>query len=78
MKKHIKLLFPAILMSFFICQTDAQNVGEKLPEWTLGTMDIHEISTGRGSSTFFILPDGTTMLYDAGEFTQTSASWRCT
>ena len=63
-------------MSFFIYQTDAQNIGEILSDWTPGTMDIHEISTGRGSSTFFIFPDGTTMLFDAGEFTQTTASWR--
>jgi hypothetical protein len=40
--------------------------GEALSGWTAGTMDIHHISTGRGNSTFLILPDGTTMLVDAG------------
>jgi beta-lactamase superfamily II metal-dependent hydrolase len=29
-------------------------------------LDIHHISTGRGNSTFLILPDGTTMMVDAG------------
>ena len=45
----------------------AQVVGEVLPPWTPGTLDIHQISTGRGNAAFFILPDGTTMLVDAGE-----------
>ena len=31
-----------------------------------GTLDIHHISTGRGNATFFVLPDGTTLLVDAG------------
>jgi beta-lactamase superfamily II metal-dependent hydrolase len=37
-----------------------------LPPWTPGELDIHQISTGRGNSAFFILPDGTTLLVDAG------------
>lgn len=40
-------------------------VGETLPAWTEGTLDIHSISTGRGESYLFILPDGTTLLVDA-------------
>lgn len=31
-----------------------------------GTLDIHQISTGRGNSAFLVLPDGTTLLIDAG------------
>lgn len=54
----------------------AQKVGEPLTKWSPGTLDIHEIATGRGSSTFFMLPDGTTMLFDAGEFTETDQEWR--
>src|SRR5438105_463406 len=37
-----------------------------LPRWSEGTLEIHQISTGRGNSAFLILPDGTTMLVDAG------------
>jgi len=48
----------------------AQVVGEVLPAWTPGTLDIHQISTGRGNCAFFVLPDGTTMLVDAGELTR--------
>lgn len=69
-----KTLIGIFLVSFGI--TNAQVPGEFLTPWTEGTLDIHEISTGRGSSTFFILPDGTTMLYDAGEFNEDGAAWR--
>ena len=41
-------------------------VGDTLPKWTPGTLDIHQINTGRGNAAFFMLPDGTTMLIDAG------------
>lgn len=49
-------------------------VGEKLPAWADGWLDIHAISTGRGECTFFILPDGTSMLIDAGEVVTSTTS----
>ncbi len=42
-------------------------VGEVLPVWSEGCLDIHCINSGNGECTFFILPDGTTLLVDAGE-----------
>ncbi|MBB5712725.1 ribonuclease BN (tRNA processing enzyme) [Sphingomonas xinjiangensis] len=39
----------------------------KLPAWSSGYFYIHHISTGRGNATYFVMPDGTTMLIDAGE-----------
>ncbi len=75
MEKHIKLL-AVLFLSFSFYSMEAQTLGQALPDWTPGTMDIHEISTGRGCSTFFVLPDGTTMVYDVGEFTQTFQKWR--
>ena len=42
-------------------------VGETLPDWTEGCLDIHFINSGRGECGFYILPDGTTLLVDAGE-----------
>jgi beta-lactamase superfamily II metal-dependent hydrolase len=45
----------------------AQTVGDKLPPWQKGYLDIHHINTGCGECAFFILPDGTTMMIDAGE-----------
>jgi beta-lactamase superfamily II metal-dependent hydrolase len=40
--------------------------GERYPGWRPGEMDIHFIHTGQGECTFFIFPDGTTMLLDCG------------
>lgn len=42
-------------------------IGSPLPAWQEGCLDIHAINSGRGECTFFILPDGTTLLVDAGE-----------
>jgi beta-lactamase superfamily II metal-dependent hydrolase len=42
------------------------STGETLSLWSEGYLDIHHINTGKGESTFFIFPDGTTMLVDAG------------
>ncbi len=44
--------------------------GRTLPAWSEGYLDIHTISTGRGECLFFVLPDGTTMVVDAGEFSR--------
>lgn len=41
-------------------------VGDPLPPWSSGTLDIHHISTGRGNASFLVFPDGTTLLVDAG------------
>jgi hypothetical protein len=41
-------------------------IGAPLPAWTPGMLDIHQIATGRGNAALFILPDGTTLLVDAG------------
>ena len=42
-------------------------VGQTLPAWSEGYLDIHFINTSRGECCFYILPDGTTLLVDAGE-----------
>jgi hypothetical protein len=41
-------------------------IGSQLPAWTPGILEIHQIATGRGNAALFILPDGTTLLVDAG------------
>lgn len=48
-------------------ETSGTEVGETLPAWSEGYLDIHFISAGRGECTFYILPDGTTMVVDVGE-----------
>ena len=40
---------------------------EVYPGWKPGELDIHFIQTGVGEQTFFIFPDGTTMLLDCGD-----------
>jgi glyoxylase-like metal-dependent hydrolase (beta-lactamase superfamily II) len=37
-----------------------------LSPWSPGGLDIHHIATGRGNATLVILPDGTSLLIDAG------------
>lgn len=46
-------------------------VGERLPPWRKGTLDIHHISTHRGDATLIVAPDGTTILIDAGATAET-------
>jgi beta-lactamase superfamily II metal-dependent hydrolase len=41
--------------------------GMSLPPWTPGTLDIHQISTGRGNAAFMRFPGGASMLVDAGD-----------
>ncbi|SOD97509.1 ComEC/Rec2 family competence protein [Spirosoma fluviale] len=52
----------------------AQRLGESLPVWHTGQLDIHHINTGQGNATFMVLPDGTTLLVDAGAIN--SLDWR--
>ena len=40
-------------------------VGQVMPAWAEGYMDIHSINCGRGEAFYYIFPDGTTMLVDA-------------
>ena len=55
------LAFAAVLVATANGQSSAT-----LPKWSAGTLDIHQINTGRGNASFMMLPDGTTMLLDAG------------
>ncbi len=63
----------ALAVTPFVAQTPAaaflkafeQDMNE-LPPWTPGLLDIHHISTGRGSCAFAVCPDATTLMIDAG------------
>lgn len=55
----------ALLVS--TCFAQQPEPGKPIPAWEKGYFDIHHINTGRGNATYFIFPDGTTMLLDAGE-----------
>jgi hypothetical protein len=65
-----KVLITALVLCLAVAeiltaQPDSR-IGARLPPWTPGFLEIHQISTGRGNAAFFILPDGTTLLVDAG------------
>ena len=47
-------------------------VGSPLALWSEGCLDIHFINTGRGECALYILPDGTTLIVDAGELSSGS------
>ena len=42
-------------------------IGRPCPAWREGELVIHFIQTGCGEQSFFIMPDGTTMLLDCGD-----------
>ncbi len=62
----IKIKILCVLL-FWVFTAEGQQAGKPLPEWQEGMMDLHHINTGRGDAAFYIFPDGTTMLLDAGE-----------
>jgi beta-lactamase superfamily II metal-dependent hydrolase len=60
----VRALWAAALL--FLPALWGQKVGDVLPPWSPGELDIHQIQTGRGNAAFLIFPDGTTLLIDAG------------
>lgn len=43
-------------------------VGAVYPGWAPGELDLHFIHTGRGENAFYLLPDGTTVVNDCGDY----------
>lgn len=60
-----------LLVSGVAAQDAPLRRGEVFPKWREGYLDIHQIVTGRGNAAFSIFPDGTTMLVDAGDASDT-------
>jgi beta-lactamase superfamily II metal-dependent hydrolase len=65
-----RLLFLGIIAILTWSSAFAQR-NSQLPHWQPGYLDIHHISTGRGNAAFLVFPDGTTMLIDAGDISDT-------
>lgn len=71
--RRLRCLLKYLIVGFiFLFQPPvfAQQAGDEIPLWTEGYLDIHHINTGKGDAAFFILPDGTTMIVDAGANTR--------
>lgn len=67
-----KLYRPAAAL--LVCLSiSAYTCAQTLTPWKKGNLDIHFITTGRGDCAFMIMPDGTTMLIDAGELNPVDA-----
>jgi hypothetical protein len=64
---HLNKYLILIVFLIFSINVYAQDVGEELLPWQEGYFDIHHINTENGDATFMIMPDGTTMLIDAGD-----------
>lgn len=67
MRKPFCLFSVTITLAILSYQGFAQQPGQPLPPWQKGYLDLHHINTGRGDAAFYIFPEGTTMLLDAGE-----------
>ena len=67
-----RLLIISLSICFFCAAVEAKTsksplIGKTLPAWSEGYLDIHTISSGRGECLLIVMPDGTSMVIDAGE-----------
>lgn len=65
MRKTKTLLWASLLSSSLAVAQSSHDT--TAITWKKGYLDIHHINTGRGNSAFVALPDGTTLLIDAGD-----------
>lgn len=73
MTKLINNFLFVILFCFYFnlnSQSNSNTIKVKEIEWKDGYLDIHFIHTGRGNASFMVFPDGTSLLYDAGDARQ--------
>jgi beta-lactamase superfamily II metal-dependent hydrolase len=59
-----------LLMVLLPIKVMAQENGQYLPGWAPGMLDLHHIQTGRGDAAFYVFPDGTSMVVDAGDMSE--------
>ncbi len=66
-----KFLISSIVLTTLLISGKVENNSKAtLPPWQPGELDFHMIYTGGGDANFMIMPDGTTMLIDAGDLGQ--------
>lgn len=64
----VKHCLEILLLLSLLGACQLQEDTDIFPAWQKGELEIHQIYTGRGESSFLIFPDGTTMLIDAGDY----------
>jgi beta-lactamase superfamily II metal-dependent hydrolase len=68
MSLRLPTIFTLLCTILFItAHSQIPKKGDSTISWKEGYLDLHHINTGRGSVAYYIFPDGTTLLFDAGE-----------
>ena len=66
-RRYISITIIVFIAQIFAVESQIPKKGDAFPLWKEGYLDLHHINTGRGDVAYYIFPDGTTMLFDAGE-----------
>ena len=66
-KKIFSIAFLLGVVNTVNVQSQIPRKGDTSIAWMEGYLDLHHINTGRGDVAYYIFPDGTTLLFDAGE-----------
>ncbi|WP_270090734.1 MBL fold metallo-hydrolase [Sphingobacterium sp. SYP-B4668] len=76
-KSNLLMSFFLFVSPYLVAQTNVHHVevGKLYKGWKDGELDIHHVYTGRGESSFLILPDGTTLLIDVGDWDPTAEEY---
>lgn len=67
-REFMALAAAGVTMGPGLFAAEEDGIGRAYPGWKPGEMDLHFIHTGRGENCFYILPDGTTILSDTGDY----------
>lgn len=74
--KALKIVLGFILLCSTAIAGTKNEVGKPYKGWKQGEFDIHHIHTGMGEANFLIMPDGTSMLIDAGDLGPNKPEWK--
>jgi hypothetical protein len=53
-----RALVTSSILAATLAEAEAIRVGEPLPAWTKGTLEIHQLSTGAGNAALIRVPEG--------------------
>ncbi len=74
--KALNIVLGFILLCSTAIAGTKNEVGKPYKGWKQGEFDIHHIHTGMGEANFLIMPDGTSMLIDAGDLGPNKPEWK--